>query len=81
MKTLSPTNYHRPPRSTAPAVAAAQSSRASQIPEIFVAIESIRYTPPHCAKARLQNKRGYVYLTWRQGKQVKTVYVGKAKKN
>lgn len=30
------------------------------------------------ARAHLRNKKGYVYLTWREGERVRTFYLGKA---
>jgi len=33
------------------------------------------------AESHLQNKRGYLWLRWREGKRVRSYYLGKASKN
>lgn len=33
---------------------------------------------PRYAKATLQNKKGYVYLQWKEGDTVRSLYIGKA---
>ncbi len=35
-------------------------------------------TKTTCHRAHLRNKKGYVYLRWREGKRVRTFYLGKA---
>ena len=55
------------------------AKRRSSIPEIFVrcADRSHPWRNPY-ARAHLRNKRGYVYLSWRDGGQVRTFYLGRA---
>jgi hypothetical protein len=51
-------------------------------PDIYIrvpksrAYSSFTYTP-----ARWRIKHGYAHLAWREGKRVRTFYIGKAKKN
>lgn len=48
-------------------------------PEIFVRLtDHVPYAAFH--QAHLRNKRGYVYLCWREGKRVRNFYLGKARK-
>jgi hypothetical protein len=54
--------------------------RASPVPpEIFVRILDHSYFSAF-RQAHLRNKRGYVYLCWREGKRVRNFYLGKARK-
>jgi len=50
------------------------------VPQIFVATKPGPYGPRY-AHAHLRNRRGYVYLTWRDGDRVRTFYLGKASRN
>lgn len=48
-------------------------------PEIEVKITTgSTYSGWQRVKAQLRNKRGYIYLCWRDGKTVRTFYLGKA---
>ena len=58
--------------------AAIAGSRAIT-PEIFVkAIDREHPWRDPYARAHLRNRKGYVYLTWRDGAKVRTFYLGKA---
>jgi hypothetical protein len=51
-------------------------------PTIFVAIpQADSWRPFRYVPARWRIKRGYVHLQWREGKKVKTWYIGKAKRS
>lgn len=53
--------------------------RRANPPKIFVEVPSKSlYGGPQHARAHLRNKRGYVYLCWREGLWVKNFYLGKA---
>jgi hypothetical protein len=48
-------------------------------PKIFVALESkLVWESGRFAEAHLRNKKGYVYLCWRDGDRVRNFYLGKA---
>jgi hypothetical protein len=49
-------------------------------PRIFIALKRGPAGEQY-AQAHLRNKRGYVYLTWRDGDRVRTFYLGKAPRN
>jgi len=74
---LSPTTRRdRDARKKRPRLAIAKS-RAT--PEIYVALtEQVHTWSPRMARAHLRNKRGYVYLCWREGKRVRNFYLGKS---
>jgi hypothetical protein len=46
-------------------------------PEIYVKLPVHDVWRPY-SRAHLRNKRGYVYLCWRDGEKVKNYYLGKA---
>lgn len=48
-----------------------------EIPEIFVYVSEEGFGHPY-KRAHLRNKRGYVYLCWREGARVRNFYLGKA---
>jgi hypothetical protein len=48
-------------------------------PKIFVRVTNDNLYPVF-RPAHLRNKRGYLYLSWRDGERVRTHYLGKAKK-
>lgn len=53
--------------------------RRANPPKLFVEVPSKSlYGGPQHARAHLRNKRGYVYLCWREGLWVKNFYLGKA---
>ena len=60
---------------------ASTKSRRVKLPELYVGIAKSRnrYSDPY-VRARIVEKRGYVYLTYREGKTVRTHYLGKAPK-
>jgi hypothetical protein len=47
-------------------------------PEIFVACRNKASWKSAYAKAHLRNRKGYVYLCWRDGEEFRTFYLGKA---
>jgi hypothetical protein len=58
------------------AIAAAR--RVSPPPVIYVATKPESYYLKDLSRAHLRNKRGYVYLAWRDGDRVRNFYLGKA---
>lgn len=57
---------------------AIEESRVNPPPEIYVRLverESWRHS---YARAHLRNRKGYVYLSWRDGERVRELYLGKA---
>lgn len=53
-------------------------SRTSPPPEIFVkSVQHDTWHAPFC-RAHLRNKKGYIYLQWRDGERVRSLYLGKA---
>jgi hypothetical protein len=74
-KTDSPTRARENSSSKKPAIAARRSNPA---PAIFVACPHEGWQQSHMSRAHLRNKRGYVYLCWREGNRVRTFYLGKA---
>ena|SRR5579859_893258 len=59
-------------------LAIAKRSRAIP-PEIFVRVPQASDWHPYAyARAHLRNRKGYVYLTWREGQRIRTFYLGKA---
>lgn len=48
-----------------------------EIPEIFVYVSEEAFGHRY-KRAHLRNKRGYVYLCWREGVRVRNFYLGKA---
>jgi hypothetical protein len=77
-----PTNYDRrrrsrrarkkdPSRSPGP-------SRTNPPPDIYVRVEGQNTWSTKYASAHLRNRKGYVYLTWRDGEKVRSFYLGKA---
>jgi hypothetical protein len=64
------------PRSGAGAVRRKSRTRVAP-PEIFVESRADELTPRY-ARAHLRNRRGYVYLSWREGDRVRSFYLGKA---
>ena len=46
-------------------------------PAIFIE-SSVNGYRHHMSRAHLRNKRGYVYLCWREGNRVHNFYLGKA---
>lgn len=53
-------------------------SRTNPPAEIFVkGVGYDTWNTPYC-RAHLRNKRGYVYLQWRDGDRVRSLYLGKA---
>jgi hypothetical protein len=50
-------------------------------PDLYVKIKNGSYHRYLWCKASLQTKAGYLYLSWREGRKVKTIYLGKAKKS
>lgn len=70
-----------PTRSTRPRGSRKHQDRTSRAkpqppPEIAIIDRSGGTYRQH--KAHLRHKRGYVYLAWREGKRVRTFYLGKA---
>lgn len=53
-------------------------SRVRPAPEIYVRVEGRAYWKPKYARAHLRNKKGYVYLVWRDGERIRELYLGKA---
>jgi hypothetical protein len=55
------------------------AARRVSPPEIFVKCMDRDHTlrDPY-ARARLRNRNGYLYLTWRDGQRVRCYYLGKA---
>lgn len=47
-------------------------------PEIFVRCDANPYGYRHFARCHLRNRKGYVYLCWRDGDKFRTHYLGKA---
>lgn len=80
----SPTSGDRGAQVHAAAKTAAQrdpESRRLKSPDLFVRLSPEHpWDGPHLAKAHLRNKRGYVYLVWRDGSHVHEFYIGKAKR-
>jgi hypothetical protein len=54
-----------------------QSRTKQPPPRIFVRTCEIPWQLAY-ARAHLRNKRGYLYLSWRDGKKIRTYYLGKA---
>ena len=74
-------------------VSAEKTSRGGRKTAVRPAIAARRATPPEIfikcvdrahpwrdpyARAHLRNRKGYVYLTWRDGERVRSYYLGKA---
>jgi hypothetical protein len=55
------------------------AGRRASPPEIFVKCVDREHPwrDPY-ARAHLRNRKGYVYLTWRDGQRVRSFYLGKA---
>jgi hypothetical protein len=52
--------------------------REAKAPEIFVRLASSHSWKDHdFARAHLRNRGGYLYLVWREGKHVRSFYLGK----
>lgn len=56
-------------------------SRVSASPEIFVRLIGKHSWRHEYARAHLRNRKGYLYLSWRDGRQVREYYLGKAPRN
>lgn len=52
--------------------------RSKPAPPLIFIERSVNGYRHHMSRAHLRNKRGYVYLCWREGKRVRTFYLGKA---
>jgi hypothetical protein len=50
-------------------------------PRLFVELAGDCWQFGRLHKAHIRNKRGYVYLCWREGKRVRNFYLGKAPRN
>lgn len=53
-------------------------SRVKPPPEIYVRVEGRESWRLCYARAHLRNRKGYVYLSWRDGERVRELYLGKA---
>jgi hypothetical protein len=77
-----PTNYDRGRRSASGGkngrLRSPISSRTNRPPAIFVRVEGKYTWSTKYASAHLRNRKGYVYLTWRDGDKVRSFYLGKA---
>lgn len=51
------------------------------LPRLFVELAGDCWQFGRLHKAHLRNKRGYLYLCWREGKRVHNFYLGKAPRN
>ena len=47
-------------------------------PKIFVCTSPESHHAHDFSRAHIRNKRGYVYLAWRDGNRVRNFYLGKA---
>jgi len=59
------------------------AARRASPPEIFVKCVDRAHPPwrdPY-DRAHLRNRKGYVYLTWRDGERVRSFYLGKRRAN
>lgn len=52
--------------------------RVSPPPAIYVRVEGKAWYRSTYARAHLRNRKGYVYLCWRDGERVRELYLGKA---
>jgi hypothetical protein len=52
--------------------------RSNPPPVIYVATSPEPYHVRELSRAHIRNKRGYVYLAWRDGDRVRNFYLGKA---
>jgi hypothetical protein len=78
MRNPCPTFHDRRKISRKKVRAIAKSGRAN-VPDIYVkCIDPVHSWRDPYARAHLRNKRGYVYLSWRDGGTVRTFYLGKA---
>lgn len=75
MRNNSPTPKKELKRSQIPNSA---PSRASAPPTILIETQPGSFPLPGQHRAHLRNKRGYVYLCWREGRKVRSFYLGKA---
>lgn len=79
---VSPTKRKRPrtaPRGKKNGRAAIAKARRVIPPGIYIEIPGGNWqTGRGMAHAHIRNKRGYVYLAWREGDRVKNFYLGKA---
>lgn len=57
---------------------AIEESRVNPPPEIYVRVEGRASWKSSYARAHLRNRKGYVYLSWRDGDRVRELYLGKA---
>lgn len=53
-------------------------SRVNHPPQIYVLLEGRASWKASYARAHLRNRKGYVYLSWRDGERVRELYLGKA---
>jgi len=82
-KRKSPTRPPAPPRAQK---SPDSRSRTNTPPTIYVETPSPQrpgdqiptWSARQKARAHLRNKRGYVYLCWREGKRIRNLYLGKA---
>lgn len=68
----------RPKTADAGKVVAIGERRVNPMPAIFVRVEGKSWYKSTYARAHLRNKKGYVYLVWRDGDRVRELYLGKA---
>lgn len=57
---------------------AIEESRVNPPPEIYVRVVEGASWRHSYARAHLRNRKGYVYLSWRDGERVRELYLGKA---
>jgi hypothetical protein len=78
----SPLQILRPETSTRTGSAAIAGERRGKTPppEIYVKVRN-GYWRSNYARAHLRNHRGYMELCWRDGKRIRTLHLGKVRKN
>ena len=61
----------------------ADRGRSRPIPamEIYILTDQQPYGDRLRARAHLRNKAGYLYLCWREGRRIRSYYLGKAAKS